>query len=232
MLPSFESRAAFYNMSPDNVNWDTLNPNALSGFDILNNVGKLFGVSTHNNAALDIINNSYSGTAPSSAIEKNNSDPLTSIQEDPQNQSITDSANSDENQEFWQGLAQSIGEQQKQQMSYNERMTKMLMDWTTEMSNTAYQRAMNDMKKAGLNPILAYNQGGASTPSVTPSSYSLGGGDSLSDFVNMITNGASNILKVIANFLPSGQSAKLLEVAKEITYDKGVTHSVTKNVYG
>ena len=31
---------------------------------------------------------------------------------------------------------------------------------------SAYQRAMADMGKAGLNPILAYSQGGASTPSV------------------------------------------------------------------
>lgn len=37
--------------------------------------------------------------------------------------------------------------------------------WEQEMSSTAYQRAMKDMSLAGLNPILAANLGGASSPS-------------------------------------------------------------------
>ena len=60
------------------------------------------------------------------------------------------------------GLIGSIGAGQRNDQQIA--LSREQMAFQERMSSTAYQRAMADMKAAGLNPLLAYKQGGASSP--------------------------------------------------------------------
>jgi len=65
----------------------------------------------------------------------------------------------------------------QRQMDYQSREAQLNRDYQERLSSSAYQRAVEDLKKAGLNPALMYkSMDGASTPSGSSPSGASGSG--------------------------------------------------------
>lgn len=94
----------------------------------------------------------------------------------------------DKNRQFSAEQAQLNRDFQAEQVSLQR-------GYETELANSAYQRAVQDMQKAGLNPYLAYSQGGAVTPTTAVASGSMASGTSAHNTIS----GRGSILELMTD---------------------------------
>lgn len=101
-------------------------------------------------------------------------------------------------------------------MAFNSREARKNRDWQKMMSDTAYQRAVADMKAAGINPILRYSQGGRSTPGGASASTGMSsiGADVMSSAygISGLMEGFGQIAGALENLGATGGGAKELIV--------------------
>lgn len=93
------------------------------------------------------------------------------------------------------------------QNAFNANQAQLGRDFEERLSNTAYQRAVADMKAAGINPVLAFQQGGAATPSASYAS-SAQGGSSQSGYASRDHSG-KQVVSLIANVIAGAVSKGL-----------------------
>lgn len=101
--------------------------------------------------------------------------------------------------DYLTGLFTSAGDESNAARWYNAQEAEKSRQWQERMSNTQYQRAVADLRKAGLNPILAVSKGmSGSVPSGATASTSPAGGDTIGDLLAVLGGTISDLLKLVA----------------------------------
>ena len=109
-------------------------------------------------------------------------------------------------------------------MQFSDQQAQRQMKYQERMSNSAYQRAMTDMKKAGLNPMLAYTQGGASVPGGASGSPAKGSGSTtpgasavMKNEMEMMAHSVSDMAQKLADIKKTEAETKFIENKGDIS---------------
>lgn len=101
------------------------------------------------------------------------------------------------------------------QMRFNASEAQIARDWEERMSSTAYQRQVADMKAAGINPMVAFNSGGASTPSGGPASTgSLKAKDPTPSPIAGVVSSALDSIRTMAEAAKAREAVNLMDAEK------------------
>ena len=126
----------------------------------------------------------------------------------------------------------------REQMQFSAGQAQREMDFQERMSGSAYQRGVEDMRRAGINPMLAVGNGGASSPGGAMGSSA---GATMEPVPSVVANSLSSavdVLKTLVEFrtaraqidnLSADTLKKTAEVSKVVA-DTGLSKASTSAV--